>query len=82
MPQDALQEAAAQELYSRHWRFHKELKLWFTNDPSSESSKTSTFERGMFIFFDVGRWEKVKKEYMILNEHVDEPVQSNSIEKQ
>ena len=33
-PRDAMQEAAAQELYGRSWRYHKELKLWLSKDPS------------------------------------------------
>lgn len=33
-PRDAMQEAAAQELYGRSWRYHKELKLWLSKDPA------------------------------------------------
>lgn len=33
-PRDAMQEAAAQELYGRSWRYHKELKLWLSKDPT------------------------------------------------
>jgi CCR4-NOT transcription complex subunit 2 len=29
MPRDLLQAYAAAELYSRDWRYHMELKLWF-----------------------------------------------------
>ncbi|ORY52428.1 hypothetical protein BCR33DRAFT_711749 [Rhizoclosmatium globosum] len=31
-PRDRIQEAAAQELYSRGWRFHKDIKVWLTKD--------------------------------------------------
>ena len=30
MPRDTLQAYAATELYNRDWRYHKDLKLWFT----------------------------------------------------
>jgi hypothetical protein len=30
MPKDTLQVYAAKELYKREWRYHKELKLWFS----------------------------------------------------
>jgi CCR4-NOT transcription complex subunit 2 len=36
-PRDAMQEAAAQELYGRSWRYHKELKLWLSKDPAMVS---------------------------------------------
>ena len=29
LPKDVLQAYSAQELYSRQWRYHAELKLWF-----------------------------------------------------
>ncbi|EPZ35877.1 hypothetical protein ROZALSC1DRAFT_26941 [Rozella allomycis CSF55] len=73
MPRDALQEAAANELHQRSWKYHKELKLWFMKDPSVElTAKTPNMERGTFIFFDVSRWEKVKKEHVIAFEHVED----------
>ncbi|KAJ3340415.1 hypothetical protein HDU93_007022 [Gonapodya sp. JEL0774] len=31
-PRDALSESSAQELYSRNWRFHKEVRAWITRD--------------------------------------------------
>ncbi|CAN6609648.1 hypothetical protein TRVA0_004S01508 [Trichomonascus vanleenenianus] len=66
MPRDSMQEAAAAELMSRNWRYHKELKLWLTKDPLSEPiQQTNQAERGMYIFFDPVVWEKVKKEYVL-----------------
>ncbi|KAI9146522.1 hypothetical protein BKA69DRAFT_1045136 [Paraphysoderma sedebokerense] len=73
LPRDALQEAAAQELYNRSWRYHKELKLWLTKDPSAETVlKTNASERSTFIFFDVANWEKVKKEYTLVYDALEE----------
>ncbi|KAF9394831.1 hypothetical protein CPC16_010082 [Podila verticillata] len=72
MPRDALQDAAAMELYNRHWRYHKELRLWLTKDQSSEQTKTPTFERGSYIFFDPNSWEKVKKEFIVMYDSLEE----------
>jgi CCR4-NOT transcription complex subunit 2 len=60
MPRDLLQQAAAAELYAREWRYHRELKLWFTRMPGTEpTQKTPTYERGTYIYFDVHSWQKV-----------------------
>ncbi|KAF8983023.1 hypothetical protein BGZ46_000103 [Entomortierella lignicola] len=72
MPRDALQDAAAIELYSRHWRYHKELHLWLMKDPSSEQVKTQTFEKGSYIFFDPNSWEKVKKDFIVMYDALEE----------
>lgn len=66
MPRDSMQEAAAQELMNRNWRYHKELQLWLTKDPRSEPvQQANQAERGYYIFFDPSHWEKVKKEYVL-----------------
>lgn len=71
-PRDAMQEAAAEQLYKRNWRYHKDLHLWLTKDINSEPiQKTSTFERGSYIFFDPNSWEKVQKEFVLVFEHLE-----------
>lgn len=61
-PRDALQEVAAQELYNRNWRYHKELHLWLTKEQNTEpTQKTQIYERGNYVFFDPSSWEKVTK---------------------
>lgn len=66
MPRDGLQEAAAQELFKRNWRYHKELKVWVTKEPGTEAiSKTPTFERGVYLFFDPTTWTRLKKEWIL-----------------
>jgi len=61
MPRDQMQELAAQQLYMRNWRFHKERKIWLTRDPSAELiEKTEGYERGLYICFDVKLWERVR----------------------
>ncbi|KAJ3032191.1 UNVERIFIED_CONTAM: hypothetical protein HDU68_000030 [Siphonaria sp. JEL0065] len=81
-PRDRRQEAAAQELHARSWRFHKEIKVWLTKDvPNSinkedeansaekEGVQTSlefvNGERGIFVFFDPAHWQRVKKEWIV-----------------
>ncbi|KAI8818435.1 uncharacterized protein EV422DRAFT_188129 [Fimicolochytrium jonesii] len=79
-PRESLQEAAAQELYNRSWRFHKELKLWVSKDRSPESlaaeaaiaTKGVGFERGIFVFFDPGVWGRVKKEWVVYYDQLEE----------
>lgn len=67
MPADVLQLAAAQELYNRDWRFHKEKKLWFTRAPGVEPSiKTTTYEKGSYLVFDPEKWTKERKDDFIL----------------
>jgi CCR4-NOT transcription complex subunit 2 len=61
---DVLQLAAAAELYNRDWRYHKEERVWITRAPGMEPvSKTSSYERGTYFFFDVHNWRKVAKEF-------------------
>lgn len=54
MPRDVLQLLAAVELYTREWRYHKDLKLWFTRAPGT----TQGYERGAYIYFDIKSWER------------------------
>ncbi|RUP42722.1 hypothetical protein BC936DRAFT_138176, partial [Jimgerdemannia flammicorona] len=73
MPRDVLQEAAAQELYNRNWRYHKDLRLWLTKEEGTEPvQKGPSFERGNYIFFDPSTWEKVKKEYILVYDALEE----------
>ncbi|OMJ15406.1 putative NOT transcription complex subunit VIP2 [Smittium culicis] len=67
MPKDELQLVAAEELYKRQWRFHKELRIWITKDPEAQvSSRNAQGEQGVFIVFDPTIWEKVKKDIIFL----------------
>ncbi|WFD29735.1 transcriptional regulator [Malassezia sp. CBS 17886] len=77
-PRDVLQEVAAQELYARNWRYHKGLHLWLTKEQNAEPlQKTPTYERGTYVFFDPGSWEKVSKTFVLMYEMLEEkpPVQ-------
>lgn len=78
-PRDAAQEAAAEQLYKRNWRYHKDLHLWLTKDVGSEpTQKTATYERGTYIFFDPNIWERVQKEFVLVFEHLETRVSSLS----
>ncbi|KAJ1892260.1 transcriptional regulator [Kickxella alabastrina] len=73
MPRSEMQLVAAEELYRRQWRYHKELRLWLTKDPDSPSTARSPRgEQSVFIFFDPGVWQKVKKEYMVIYDMLEE----------
>ncbi|KAG5518866.1 hypothetical protein PMAC_002397 [Pneumocystis sp. 'macacae'] len=73
MPRDAMQEAAAQELTNRNWRYHKELKLWLTKEPGVEPiQRTPQYERGQYIFFDYMLWEKLKKEFLLIYDALED----------
>lgn len=79
-PRDVLQEAAAQELYARNWRYHKGLHLWLTKEQNTEPlQKTPTYERGTYVFFDPGSWEKVSKNFVLMYEMLEEKPSAQSI---
>ncbi|XP_067121710.1 CCR4-NOT transcription complex subunit 2-like [Centruroides vittatus] len=61
-----LQLAAAIELYTRHWRYHKEERAWITCVPGMvPTEKTDTYERGTYYYFDAVNWKKVVKEFRL-----------------
>ncbi|KAG9285218.1 hypothetical protein G9A89_004433 [Geosiphon pyriformis] len=73
MPRDYLQEVAAQELYNRNWRYHRDHKLWLTKEPGTEPfQKTAAYEHGSYIFFDPNNWEKIKKDAVLMYEALEE----------
>jgi len=39
MPRDTLQVFSAKELYKREWRYHKELKLWFSRATQAQAQQ-------------------------------------------
>ncbi|KAJ2761125.1 transcriptional regulator [Coemansia nantahalensis] len=73
MPRSELQLAAAEELYRRQWRYHKELRLWLTKDPETQpAARTARGEQGVFVFFDPSIWQRVKKEYLVMYELLED----------
>jgi CCR4-NOT transcription complex subunit 2 len=79
MPRDFMQEWAVQVLYDRGWRFHKDTKVWLTIDSEAPPTvRTPTYERGTFVYFDISSWEKVKKEFIITPDQLDERPKTRS----
>ena len=73
MPRDVLQEAAAQQLYKRGWRFHKDLKLWLCKDTDAKTIATGAgFERSVFTFFDPSSWSRVKKDWILYYDQLED----------
>ncbi|KAH9850189.1 hypothetical protein C2E23DRAFT_887620 [Lenzites betulinus] len=72
-PRDALQEIAAQELYNRNWRYHKELRLWLTKETGTQpSQKVPGGEQGAYSYWDPEMWEKARKEMTVLYTDLEE----------
>ncbi|OCH90418.1 hypothetical protein OBBRIDRAFT_776922 [Obba rivulosa] len=75
-PRDALQEIAAQELFNRNWRFHKELRLWITKETgTTPSQKVAGGEHGTYSYWDPENWEKSRKEMTVLYSDLEEKSQ-------
>jgi len=63
MPQTYFQEAAAQELFNRKWRYHKKYSLWFSKEPGNEVVlKGDGYEKGVYIIYDPISLKQVKTE--------------------
>jgi len=58
LPKDVLQAYAAQELYSREWRYHVDLKLWFKRGGASDGLAATANGGIQYIYFDVNTWER------------------------
>ncbi|CAA2966671.1 probable NOT transcription complex subunit VIP2 isoform X1 [Olea europaea subsp. europaea] len=67
MPKDRAQLFAANELYTRGWFYHKDLRLWFTRVKDMEPLvETNTYERGSYYFFDPNTWQMTRKDNFVL----------------
>lgn len=59
LPKDVLQAYAAQELYTREWKYHAESKLWFKRATPNEIAPSGNLSTGgQFIYFDINTWER------------------------
>jgi len=58
LPKDVLQAYAAQELYSREWRYHVDLKLWFKRGGASDGLAATSNGGNQYIYFDAKTWER------------------------
>ncbi|KAG6888408.1 hypothetical protein C0995_008412 [Termitomyces sp. Mi166 len=72
-PRDALQEVAAQELWNRNWRYHKDLRLWITKESgTTPSQKVPGGEQGQYTFWDPENWAKERKDMTVLYSDLEE----------
>lgn len=55
MPRDVLQAYAAQELYARQWRYHRDLKTWFKQADVGSTANKSTSPA--WSYFDTVAWQ-------------------------
>lgn len=58
LPKDVLQAYAAQELYAREWRYHREHKLWFKRAGPSDGVATAQQQQQQYLYFDISSWER------------------------
>ena len=73
MPGDINQVAAAAALYERHWRYHKEQKVWITRAPGVDPTvRTSTYEQGKYIYFEISQWKKITKDFRLQYDQLEE----------
>ncbi|KIL67760.1 hypothetical protein M378DRAFT_101272 [Amanita muscaria Koide BX008] len=72
-PRDALQEIAAQELYNRNWRYHKDLRLWITKESGmAPSQKVQGGEQGQYTYWEPENWCKERKEMTVMYADLEE----------
>ena len=58
LPKDVLQAYSAQELYSRDWRYHAELKRWFKRASPADGVASIASGAPQFVYFDINTWER------------------------
>lgn len=58
LPKDVLQAYAAQELYTREWRYHGDLKLWFKRAGPADGVASSSSGAPQYLYFDINSWER------------------------
>ncbi len=69
---DYVQLTAANELYKRDWRYHKEERLWLTRIKNiMPDQKYDTYETGVYCVFDVPLWRKTHKTMRIDYDKLD-----------
>jgi len=58
LPKDVLQAYAAQELYTREWRYHADLKLWFKRAGPADGVASASGGAPQYLYFDINSWER------------------------
>ncbi|KAK2613623.1 hypothetical protein N8I77_000525 [Diaporthe amygdali] len=62
-PQDKHQYLAAQQLYQRGWRWHKDLRVWLTKDVEMQPVAVNPeAERGYYVIWNAETWARMRQE--------------------
>ncbi|KAJ6172339.1 hypothetical protein N7470_001406 [Penicillium chermesinum] len=80
MPRDIMQELAAEELMGRKWRYHKLERCWLTRDesyPGPVDVERGVSERGIYLLWDHSTWKKVRREFILRYEDLDNRLDPN-----
>lgn len=83
-PGEVYQVAAACELYSRDWRFHKGQCVWLTRSQyGGVKEQTATYEKGSYNVFDPVQWRKIPKDMTLEYKELEErPKLPQSLQQQ
>ncbi|KAL7653957.1 unnamed protein product [Aspergillus niger] len=79
-PRDLLQEVVAEELMGRKWRYHKIERCWLTRDetyPGPVDVDRGVSERGVYLLWDPASWKKVRREFILRYEDLDNRMDPN-----
>ncbi|KAJ5232679.1 hypothetical protein N7468_005635 [Penicillium chermesinum] len=77
---DIMQELAAEELMGRKWRYHKLERCWLTRDesyPGPVDVERGVSERGIYLLWDHSTWKKVRREFILRYEDLDNRLDPN-----
>ncbi|KAJ5728744.1 uncharacterized protein N7483_003252 [Penicillium malachiteum] len=80
MPRDIMQELVAEELMGRKWRYHKLERCWLTRDeqyPGPVDVERGVSERGVYLLWDPASWKKVRREFILRYEDLDNRLEAN-----
>jgi CCR4-NOT transcription complex subunit 2 len=80
---DISQIKAAQELFKRNWRFHKELGLWLTSRDGMELKGPECFTHAdIYTFFDPTSWRKIGRQWHVIWETLEGVMELNTSSNQ
>jgi CCR4-NOT transcription complex subunit 2 len=80
MPRDIMQELVAEELMGRKWRYHKVERCWLTRDdtyPGPVDVERGVSERGVYLWWDAPTWKKIRREFILRYEDLDNRLDPN-----
>ncbi|KAL1885690.1 transcriptional regulator [Paecilomyces lecythidis] len=80
MPRDIMQELVAEELMGRKWRYHKVERCWLTRDetyPGPVDVERGVSERGVYLWWDAASWKKIRREFILRYEDLDNRLDPN-----